>query len=387
MAGTNAEKERKEEQTSDHVKPALLQPATWTPVADKAAQEATSRRNDFVMGLQPADQQKISALENLDVELATLQARFRRDRRALERRFEAMYAPIFNRRASIIAALSSPDQGTSRRAPVRNHFGDDAPSHAPSFWLRAMKGMTPIATNVTAKDEIALQSLRDISCAILPEAEGVGFRLEFTFSPNNYFTNTKLMKTYYLVDRDTEPVLERVVGSEISWKPGMCLTTRACKHHGSRANEAAKNIVAQRSFFHFFATQPMRVEDYEGIEADFEVGVAFKEKIIPHAVRWFTGEAIDDDDYDEDLTDDEEFDDDIDDGEPSDVVGRADGVGANSGDLCTSHTLPDDRSALRLAPPKRTEDSSIGDGHAGSQTARVAYRAKAKPQPTGSKSR
>lgn len=62
------------------------------------------------------------------------------------------------------------------------------------------------------------------------------------------------------------------------------------------------------------------------LEADFELGCIFKDKLIPHAALWFTGEAIDfdDDDYgfdgfdefdDEDGSDDEDDDEDDDDDE------------------------------------------------------------------------
>lgn len=54
----------------------------------------------------------------------------------------------------------------------------------------------------------------------------------------------------------------------------------------------------------------------EVMEADYEIGSVIKEKLIPHAVHWFTGEALqmeEEDDDDED--DDEEGDDEEDDGE------------------------------------------------------------------------
>ncbi len=50
----------------------------------------------------------------------------------------------------------------------------------------------------------------------------------------------------------------------------------------------------------------------EFMEADYEIGASIKEKLIPHAVSWFTGEAVDiemdeedEEDGDEDDEDDE----------------------------------------------------------------------------------
>ena len=51
----------------------------------------------------------------------------------------------------------------------------------------------------------------------------------------------------------------------------------------------------------------------EVMEADYEMGAAIKERLIPHAVSWFTGEAAEMemmDDEDEDDEDDDEDDDD-----------------------------------------------------------------------------
>jgi nucleosome assembly protein 1-like 1 len=32
---------------------------------------------------------------------------------------------------------------------------------------------------------------------------------------------------------------------------------------------------------------------------DFMMGIAFQERLVPHAIKWFTGEAYDDDDDDD----------------------------------------------------------------------------------------
>jgi nucleosome assembly protein 1-like 1 len=50
----------------------------------------------------------------------------------------------------------------------------------------------------------------------------------------------------------------------------------------------------------------------EAVEADFELGAAIREEIIPQAVSWFTGAAVEagDDDEEEDEEDDEDDDED-----------------------------------------------------------------------------
>merc|ERR1711924_255636 len=94
---------------------------------------------------------------------------------------------------------------------------------------------------------------------------------------------------------DTEPILERAEGTDIRGKPGMNLTVRGAKSEPCLI------------FFRFFETlripsDPDLVNQATAlIETDYEIGRAFKDKLVLHAVRWFTGEA---DDKDEFMSDD-----------------------------------------------------------------------------------
>jgi len=281
---------------------------TWVPFAEIAENEAQLRRDDFVGALPTAARQRVAELEALDSEAAALEARFRKERRDLERKFEDLYAPVFQRRAKLVEALELDMQ------PVRQpHEGRG------DFWLRAMKAHASTGLNIRERDEKALRMLRDVACRTLPEPEGSGFRLEFHFWPNEFFTNSVLSKTYYMSDSDTSPVLQRVVGTGIHWKPGRNLTIKHRTTHAAsgRGKEWRAGPETQafhcHSFFLFFATPRLPdpgdgdcfseefLRRVEGIEADYEVGVTFKDKIIPRAVRWFTGEATDDEEYEDDF--------------------------------------------------------------------------------------
>ena len=89
------------------------------------------------------------------------------------------------------------------------------------------------------------------------------------------------------------------------------------------------------SFFNFFSPpkipgpedEEMEDEEFERrqqeLEADYDMGISFREKLVPHAVKWFTGEAEDDaefgddeDEYGDDEEIDEEEDDEEDDAPP-----------------------------------------------------------------------
>lgn len=62
---------------------------------------------------------------------------------------------------------------------------------------------------ITDRDEEALKYLKDIKYTKM--VEPLGFKLEFFFDPNPYFSNTVLTKTYHMLDED-EPLLERAFG-------------------------------------------------------------------------------------------------------------------------------------------------------------------------------
>merc|ERR1719387_210545 len=76
------------------------------------------------------------------------------------------------------------------------------------------------------------------------------------------------------------------------------------------------------------------------ISDDYEQALALREYIVPHAVRWYTGEACEDDDEDEDDEDDEDLDDEEGEGESSekkvtkDSAKRTDKGKKKSGEDC-----------------------------------------------------
>jgi nucleosome assembly protein 1-like 1 len=166
---------------------------------------------------------------------------------------------------------------------------------------------------------------------------GSGFVLEFIFEPNDYFSNPVLTKEYFIrfsVDDENPlgyegPDITKCTGCTIDWKPGKNVTVRVVKKVQKHKNRGTKRTVTQTvkndSFFNFF--DPPKVEDDEEpdedtealLTADFEIGHYLRENIIPRAVLYFTGEALDDDeDYDAEEGEEDDDDDDEDEEEGSD---------------------------------------------------------------------
>lgn len=80
---------------------------------------------------------------------------------------------------------------------------------------------------------------------------------------------------------------------------------------GTNKTRVVKRTVPSDSFFHFFSppvfpdeSEELDEEEAEGLdaklEADYEMGEEFKDKIIPHAVDYFTGKALEYEDFDGD---------------------------------------------------------------------------------------
>lgn len=136
-----------------------------------------------------------------------------------------------------------------------------------------------------------------------------------------------------MIDDDDDPILEKAIGTNIEWCPGKCLTQKILKRKPKKGSKNTKPIIKTQScesFFNFF-NPPQVPEDDDDIdedaaedlqnlmEQDYDIGSTIRDKIIPHAVSWFTGEAAegdefedivgDDDDEDEDEEEDDEEDD------------------------------------------------------------------------------
>lgn len=108
---------------------------------------------------------------------------------------------------------------------------------------------------------------------------------------------------------------------------------------GTNKVREVKRTIPAETFFTFFNPpqvpaegEELESDEAEGLdeklEADYELGEEFKEKIIPHAVDWFTGKALQYEDFEADYYDEEEEDEDDEDEEEEDDDDDDDDVGA-----------------------------------------------------------
>ncbi|CAN1291014.1 Nucleosome assembly protein 1;2 [Linum perenne] len=286
-------------------------------------QNLAGQHTDMLEGLGPKVRQRVERLRGIQSQHDELEAKFFEERAALEAKYQKLYQPLYNQRYEIVNGVSevevSPEEGDKDEETEVLL----AEKGVPEFWLLAMKNNEVIAEEITERDEGALKFLKDIKWSRVEEPKG--FKLEFFFDTNPYFKNNVLTKTYHMIDED-DPILEKATGTEIEWYQGKCLTQKIMKKKPKKGSKNAKPITKTEdceSFFNFFSPPQVPEDDEEldedtaeelqnQMEQDYDIGSTIRDKIIPHAVSWYTGEAVEADDDGLELDDDEDEDDDVD---------------------------------------------------------------------------
>ena len=283
---------------------------------------------EYAENLPAEGKARVETLRTLNTKHEEIELEYEERRKELELEFNQRYQPLYDQRAKAIAGEEAERAGMGE------------------FWLVAMTNSEVVSEIIQDKDRPALKHLRDIKC-VLSEDDAMSFTLEFHFGPNDYFTDEVMQKTYSLID-DDEPILERAEGTAIDWKPGKNLTVKTLKKKVPN-KKGGKPITKTKqepcdSFFNFFAPPDLdELEDldeeqeeqiHEFIQADFEVGAAFRERLVPHAVLWFTGEAMDEQmEYgeEEEEEEDEDEDEEIEEVAPRSRGGKGKGGGKQRG--------------------------------------------------------
>jgi len=299
---------------------------------NKTAEVEKTEDTEFLNALPASVKRRVKALKNLQEQQLKFEREYKEELKALEKKYKALNEPLLAKRSNIVTGEVEP---TAEEVGEPGEPAADQIKGIPGFWARVLKNHAILADTITPNDEDSLQSLTDVTVSDLEGEEG--FRLTFHFAPNEYFTNTTLTKTYHLVDDGFgEVALDRVEGTTIDWKPNKDLTHRLVKKKkksGKRGKQPVTVTVKEPcdSFYNIFAPLPGEEEggddeefDDESLnyqlEADFEMASVLKERVIPRATLFFTGEEkyeLDDDfdfqgDEGDDIDDDEDDDDDDD---------------------------------------------------------------------------
>lgn len=296
----------------------------------------------YINSLPTSVRRRIDGLKGIQAEHSKVESEFQLAILELEKKFLGKYTPLYERRQAIITGKAEPTDGDVEAGKAADSDDEDDEEEEeksteegadvkgiPEFWLTALKNAMPIAEQITDNDEEVLKSLNDIRLSYTEDSKP-GFKLHFFFGENEFFTNTELTKTYYYQEQvgyGGDFVYDKAVGDEIKWKEGKNLTVQTeIKKQRNKTTGKTRTIkkeVPAESFFNFFSPpQPPSPESLEAddvdeeqleeldarLETDYQLGEDFKEKIIPRAVDYFTGKALQ---YEEDFEDEdmEDFDD------------------------------------------------------------------------------
>ncbi|KAI8993147.1 nucleosome assembly protein-domain-containing protein [Pilobolus umbonatus] len=319
------------------------------------------RPSGYIDSLPISVKRRINGLKFLQSKHTELENRFQEEVLALEKKYLELYQPLYNKRAEVINGKYEPtdeevalgekvdedsdEEIEEEEEEQKKEIEDDRKVKGiPEFWLTLLKNHPQIVETITPEDENALKHLMDVRMSYM---EQPGFKLDFEFSDNEFFTNKVLSKTYYYQDHvyGGDFLYDHAEGCQINWKEGKDLTvtieTKKQRHKGTNKTRVVKRTIPSNSFFHFFSPPVIPAEEDDidekeaegldaNLEADYEMGEEFKDKIIPHAVDYFTGKALKYEDFDEDeefegnyyedVDEDEDDNDDEDDDDDDDII-------------------------------------------------------------------
>jgi len=315
------------------------------------------RSSGYIESLPAPVKRRLTGLKGLQAEYSKLELKFQEEILELEKKYLEKYRPLYNRRAEIVNGVTEPkdeEMTAGRTAEQENGETEtEAPKEedettltdlkgVPEFWLTAMKNMIALADLITAKDDELLRFLTDVRLSYL---DVPGFRIEFEFAENEFFTNKVLTKSYFYQQQagyGGDFIYDHAEGMDIQWKEGKDLTvkieTKRQRNKNTNQTRIVKRSVPLDSFFNFFKPPVPRKDEGEEedeenddlderLELDYNIGEDIKEKLIPRAIDWYTGaaleyEEIDEDDlpadYDEDYSDEDDEDEDEDEDEDDD---------------------------------------------------------------------
>lgn len=293
---------------------------------------------DKLQTLPAPAKRRIEALKKLQLEATNVEAKFFEEVHDLECKYHKLYSPLYEKRFKILTGSYEPnDEESQWPSDEEEELSKDLDNKAkieekkeetpvpeipvkgrkPEFWLTVFKNIGPLSDLVQEHDEPILKHLVDIKTIFIEKP--MGFILEFHFESNEYFTNTVLTKEYdvkCVPDDDASfsfegPEIYRCRGCTINWNKGKNVTLETVKKkqkHKSRGLvRLVRKTVQAESFFNFFSPPAVPDDVHEDdvdedlrniLITDFEIGHYLRERVVPRAVLYFTGEGLQDEDSD-----------------------------------------------------------------------------------------
>jgi len=333
------------------------------PQVLQAIQDRLNGRGLLAMNLHPVVKRRIKALKKLQKKCLDIESKFYEEVHALECKYASQYDPLYEKRKDILTGTVEPtdsdcewasddedeDDAIAEELKKKMNIGDgDAKTPGsdenakgvPEFWLQIFRQVDTLSEMLQEHDEPIVRHLEDIKVKYSDPGKPMSFELEFLFSENEFFANKSLSKVYMMRAEPDEadplsfegPEIIKCTGCKIDWKKGKDVTVKVIKKRQKHKSKGSVRTIEKKvkadSFFNFFdppivppaedGAEEMDEETEALLAADFEIGHFFRDRIIPRAVLYFTGEALEDEDDDYEEEEDEDGDDEDDDDDDED---------------------------------------------------------------------
>lgn len=349
-------KEGNEEDDNQISKQLANNPALLSMIQGKLG-TLVGKQSGYVDSLPKAVKKRVSGLKSIQQQQMKLEAEFQKQLLELEKRFFKKYEPLYERRKKIISGEEEPTEAEVEEGEALDEDEDEEEEEEeeededeeneegeekgiPGFWLTALENLSTVAEIITERDSEVLQYLQDIRMEYL---DTPGFELIFEFDTNNpFFSNKILTKTYHYqaeLGYSGDFVYDHADGCEINWTSKennvtINIERRKQRNKTTKQTRTIEKLTPTESFFNFFdpPKPPKSNEDEDKeedeeddedddlearLELDYQLGEEIKDRLIPRAIDWFTGDAVeygfpgdfDEEEEDEELESDEDEDD------------------------------------------------------------------------------
>jgi len=286
---------------------------------------------------------RVKALKKLQMDLLEAESQYYNDLLELEAKYQPKHDDLHQRLYEIVTGIREPSGGeldtqtedSNTEKNLSKKLGEtelelhpdftETAKGVPKFWFHILNNANDNLPLVGPRDEAVLEYLEDVVSSTDPT--NFYFTLTFKFRENPFFTNQVLTKEYglrvgYNPDAPFNYIGPEIVGckgSTINWKEGMDVTKMEVTEDSNGQSESGElneeeNMRKRSSFFTLFSPPAIQLdgcgreklteEEQTILDEDFEIGFNLKERILPRAVIYFTGEVYDY--HQEDDSDDED---------------------------------------------------------------------------------
>lgn len=369
-----------EEDSSKLSKELANNPALLSMIQGKLG-NLVGQQSGYVDSLPKLVKKRVYGLKAIQQQQMKLEAEFQKELLELEKKFFKKYEPLYKRRGNIINGKEEPtaeeveegealdendeedeeegdkkkveEVGDADEEPEEEEEEEDVEG-IPNFWLTALENLTPVSETITDRDSEVLQYLKNIRMEYLNTP---GFKLIFEFVENPFFDNKELTKTYHYqaeLGYSGDFVYDHAEGCIINWKSKeqnvtINIERRKQRNKTTKQTRTIEKLTPTESFFNFFdPPKPPKTDEAEDdqaedkdededeeeeeeeedlaerLELDYQLGEEIKDRLIPRAIDWFTGDAVgfgypedfeEEEEYDSEEGDEDDEDDDDDDDE------------------------------------------------------------------------